>query len=640
MLNPRWPPQEIQRPPERLEDEPGFFSKIGNFLNGDDARPPQERTIPEDEMAEIERRIKDTDIDFKEELKGGRITLTKGGIKAWDEIKNAVRDGTIPLEKYNSKFLRQKLEQDGFFTMEDQDPLRFGDQLVTPSKPHQDDFGGKERPPAQPPIGGPMQFDRKGRPIPMGGGGIGDFFKGWLFPPQQDSGVTTKPVEPKIPDPVDCVVDVAPWSDEGWVDNCDTHGVWVRSRQRPAKMTPPQYGGKPCPDYSELPPSVEERPCDPVDAKWKWSDWRECGEDGPSGIQVRTTILGEEAKYGGKPYEYQKETRECTMPSIVPEPTPVSYPMDEEDPQNAIENQEPVSNWWEDFTPFANLTGWIDFTDGTLSETPVQVDGGTSQDSLIPEQTTPVAPAETTPVVTEEPAETTVVVEEEPDCGFSEGAWGSWGDCGSGEYPGNYQSRSKLISSTNKDPMCNEYVSDEASKIKQPLSDAAWDSQSSDNFGGVSYTNDEGVYVHEIFHSRKCTPPAPEEIPCCPDCPDGANCGPCAPGSVPCEPTVVETLTEGVTTVVDGITDIFTPTSTTETPSPVIVDVNIVQQPASSGGGGGAPATTPAATTTETTEEEEETTTEEPEEGSNGLKIVGGLAVLSGIGYWAYKKYA
>ena len=117
--------------------------------------------------------------------------------------------------------------------------------------------------------------------------------------------------------PVDCVVDVAPWSDEGWVDNCEANGVWVRSRQRPAKMTPPQYGGKPCPDYSELPPSVEERPCDPVDAKWKWSDWRECGEDGPSGIQVRTTILGEEAKYGGKPYEYRKEQRECEMP---PEP--------------------------------------------------------------------------------------------------------------------------------------------------------------------------------------------------------------------------------------------------------------------------------------------------------------------------------
>ncbi len=81
-----------------------------------------------------------------------------------------------------------------------------------------------------------------------------------------------------------------------------------------------------------------------------------------------------------------------------------------------------------------------------------------------------------------------------------------------------------------------------------------------------------------------------------------------------------------------------TPASTTETPAPTEVTVNIVQ-PASSEGGGGQTATTPAATTTETTEDEE-TTTEEPEEESNALKIVGGLAVLSGIGYWAYKKYA
>jgi len=89
-----------------------------------------------------------------------------------------------------------------------------------------------------------------------------------------------------------------------------------------------------------------------------------------------------------------------------------------------------------------------------------------------------------------------------------------------------------------------------------------------------------------------------------------------------------------------------TPDTTSETPSPVNLNVNIVQQPASSGGGGGQTATTPAATTTPTTTEtkdetkDDETTTEEPEEGSNALLMVGGLAVLSGIGYWAYQKYA
>jgi len=115
--------------------------------------------------------------------------------------------------------------------------------------------------------------------------------------------------------------------------------------------------------------------------------------------------------------------------------------------------------------------------------------------------------------------------------------------------------------------------------------------------------------------------------------------------------TVVEAVTDGVTTVVEAVTDIVTPETseepvvadsattqdsvlpaqdstpdtTSETPSPAEVTVNIVQQPASSGEGGGQ--------TTTTTEEE-------PEEDSNALKIVGGLAVLSGIGYWAYKKYA
>ena len=127
----------------------------------------------------------------------------------------------------------------------------------------------------------------------------------------------------------------------------------------------------------------------------------------------------------------------------------------------------------------------------------------------------------------------------------------------------------------------------------------------------------------------------------CPPCQEGyirsdkeVNYGQCEP--LPVEETVV--VDNGTTQDSLLPAQTSTPASTTETPAPTEVTVNIVQ-PASSGGGGGQTATTPAATTTETTEDEE-TTTEEPEEESNALKIVGGLAVLSGIGYWAYKKYA
>jgi len=645
----------------------GIFDRIGSFFgNGvpKDPKPPQERTMSQNEKARIEEHIRNTDIDFKEEMKKERVKLTKVGNKAWEDIKGAVRDGTIPLQNYNNDFLRGKLEKEGYYTQEerpqDADPLRFGDQIQIPTKVEQEDFGGKEKPPAQLPIGGPIQYDREGRPTDMPmepprgafgglGGMIGGFMDMMLPPPmlrqeeeeqrlreiaEEEADLSperglesneemerknrmidvektdrkfekaqaqiteegrmawesvrmkyldfggfnySKEVQSvidrhRIPEPVDCIVEVAPWDNEGWVDNCDTHGVLVRTRQRPTRMTPPKFGGKPCPPYSEVPQSFEEKPCKPIDAKWEWSEWRECGEDAVSGMQFRNTTLISEAKYGGIPYEYQKEERECTMPVVEEELPPVAN----------IPAPNPVSIF-DDI--WGGLTGWIDFTDGTVSETPIQVDGGTSQDSLLPEQTTPVAPAETTPVVTEEPAETTVVEE----------------------------------------------------------------------------TPVEETVVEEV---------TPEEIPCCPDCPDGANCEPCAPGSVPCEPTVVETvvetITEGVTTVVDAVTDIFTPVtseepvivdsattqdsllpaqtstpaSTTETPSPAEVTVNIVQQPTSSGGGGGQTATTTTETKEETKDDEPKTEEPEVEEDSNALKIVGGLAVLSGIGYWAYKKYA
>ena len=616
------PKEEPSTSPEEPPNGGGFFG----WLN---PPKPDERDFAQDEKARIEEHIREVDGDFRKEMKQFDITLTKDGNSAWEEIRNAARDGTLPLQNYKRDYLFSKLnrygEQPEPTGEPESDPLRFGDQIQDMGKVGQEDFGGKVKPPAQDPMGGPIQYDREGRPtdMPMEPtmGGLGDIMGGlrdMLFPPtlpheeeerrrremheeqadlSPESGLeSNEEIERKnrlidvektderfeeahgkitqegeraweevrmkyldmggfnyanqvqalieahrIPEPVDCVVDVAPWDEQGWVDNCDTHGVWVRARQRPTNMTPPKFGGKPCPPYSEVPQSVEERPCDPVDAKWEWSDWRECGDDAPIGVQVRTTVLIEEAKYGGKPYEYQKETRECTMPvveepSIVPEPTPVSYPMDEEDPQNAIENQTPtvVDVLVETVT---NLIGGG--TDETPSA-PVQVDGGTSQDSLLPDQTTPVAPAVTTPVATEEPAETpTTVVEEET---------------------------------------------------------------------------------------------APEET---------------------VVETVVETITEGVTTVVEGITDIFTPETSEE---PVVEDSATTQDsvlpaqdstpdttsetpsPASSGGGGGQ--TNLNVNITTETKDETETTTEEPEEGSKALLMVGGLAVLSGIGYWAYQKYA
>lgn len=58
----------------------------------------------------------------------------------------------------------------------------------------------------------------------------------------------------------------------------------------------------------------------------------------------------------------------------------------------------------------------------------------------------------------------------------------------------------------------------------------------------------------------------PEDIPCCPECPEGANCEPCHPQSVPCEPTIVE-----------AIVQLFTPEEEVIV-APVITDTSTVQQ--------------------------------------------------------------
>ncbi len=148
----------------------GIADAVRNMVGGDATPSPEERTMSDNEKAQIEEHIRNMDIDFKEEMRNNGVTLTNLGNNAWEEIRNAVRDGTLPLTNYNNDYLRGKLEQEGYFTMQepaDQDPLRFGDQIQDMGKVRQDDFGGKEKPPAQPPMGGPIEYDREGRPKDM-----------------------------------------------------------------------------------------------------------------------------------------------------------------------------------------------------------------------------------------------------------------------------------------------------------------------------------------------------------------------------------------------------------------------------------------------------------------------------------------
>ena len=302
-------------------------------------------------------------------------------------------------------------------------------------------------------------------------------------------------------------------------------------------------------------------------------------------------------------------------------------------------------------TPFANLTGWIDFTDGTLSETPVQVDNGTNQDSLLPDQTKPSAPAESTPTpppTTEIPAPV--------DCRQELSEWEEWSDCRYGK-----RSRGRSLTTYPAEnggepcgprPVLTEKEDCEEEPIGSLCGFGAWDSWSEWDCR-VSPWSQGGDWYMIRTRKRYTTYLLTKE--------DDYRV---SPSLAKCrkEHPLEDTMENGI-----GIADHIEWLNDDES-SGVMVQVQTerqkcppcqegyvrsdkeanfsqceplpVEEPASSGGGGGQTATTPAATTTETTEEEEETTTEEPEEDSNGLKIVGGLAVLSGIGYWAYKKYA
>jgi len=55
----------------------GFFDTIRGLFGGTETPPPpQERTMSQEDKAEIERRIKEMDIDFKEEMRKERVTLS------------------------------------------------------------------------------------------------------------------------------------------------------------------------------------------------------------------------------------------------------------------------------------------------------------------------------------------------------------------------------------------------------------------------------------------------------------------------------------------------------------------------------------------------------------------------------------
>ncbi len=247
---------------------------------------------------------------------------------------------------------------------------------------------------------------------------------------------------------------------------------------------------------------------------------------------------------------------------------------------------------------------------------------------------------ECTPLA-EEPAETTTVVVEEPepvDC-----KWGDWSEWnhgegttgwspwetnvrGDGQYRQRIRTRYSIISPQNGGKECACFSPNRDSKLEQDRK-RMFEEHGPDAVGGLNpYKEGEclAMFVEQLSDGRWMETDLETES-----------------RAIPAEePVVEETVVVDNGTTQDSLlpAQTSTPASTTETPAPTEVTVNIVQ-PASSGGGGGQTATTPAATTTETTEDEE-TTTEEPEEESNALKIVGGLAVLSGIGYWAYKKYA
>ena len=155
-----------------------------------------------------------------------------------------------------------------------------------------------------------------------------------------------------------------------WTD-C-ANGQQERTRKQ---TTDPQHGGVPCNEVT-----FEVRDCQmPVDCVVSdWSEWSDC----VNGTQTKTRQIMSEAAYGGQ-----------TCAEVTNTPF-----------MEGSTQRQPVK-----------LTQERSCAMPVPESDPVQVDNGTGQGSLLPDQTTPVAPAETTPVVTDEPAQTTtVVVEEEP----------------------------------------------------------------------------------------------------------------------------------------------------------------------------------------------------------------------------------
>ena len=264
---------------------------------------------------------------------------------------------------------------------------------------------------------------------------------------------------------------------------------------------------------------------------------------------------------------------------------------------------------------------------------PVQVDNGTGQGSLLPDQSTPATPAEPSPEPEPEPQPEPVDCEwgdwSEWNHGEGTTGWSPWetNASGDGQVRGRIRTRYSIISPQNGGKECACFSPNRDSKLEQERK-RDFEEGGPDAVGGSNpYKEGEclAMFVEQLSDGRWMETDLETESRATP-----AE-----------EPVVEETVVVDSGTTQDSLLPAqdSTPDTTSETPTPVIVEVNIVQQPASSGGGGGQTATTPAATTTET-KDETETTTEEPEEGSKALLMVGGLGVLSGIVYWAYQKYA
>ena len=478
-------------------------------------------------------------------------------------------------------------------------------------------FGGKEKPPAQDPMSGPIQYDREGRPMDMSmeeprGNLFGGFLE-MLFPPrlpEQEEEMLMREREREEADlsPEDPEEAARKLREED-VQKTDSrfeqaHGRITQDGERAwdeLRMKYLDFGGF---DYSKEVEAVIEQhripePVDCIVDVAPWGQWEnDCAN---SGMMVRARqrpVSTTPPRYGGEPCPPYSEL----PPSVEEEPCPPSVDCE-------------YSEW----------TDWGECEDGrqkrTREITQYALYGGQpcSRDEVLTEWRECAMPVEEEePPVTDPAPQPEPEPEPEPtpiDCQLS--SWSAWTECDRWNTQG-IQRRTRYVQ-TQAQFGGNECVGPlEEERPCEPIdcvmgeweewedcfqdADGTWTQRRKRRHRGFGYEWPYFLNGKGIWGGNSCDEFRDVEYRVCPN------------------PPVEEPAQDS------------TPDTTSETPPPA-------EEPASSGGGGGQTATTPAATTTETTEDEE-TTTEEPEEESNALKIVGGLAVLSGIGYWAYQKYA